>query len=189
MEENKLVKFEAGALQKLGNAIAITNKLLQKSFDYLKWWNDLDDNWKESFIRVSIFKVSEIELHYNFDEREYSRSESNFINVITNYKKGGRKLNNFVMNTEAIKFLLSFKKIEIASFGFKNNCDLTPLKLFDDIEELEIHYTGISSLKPLKDLKNLKLLDCSKIMWSDEEISKKEIEQFKKDHPNCKVIS
>jgi hypothetical protein len=44
-------------------------------------------------------------------------------------------------------------------------------------------------LKPLKDLKNLKLLDCSKIMWSDEEISKKEIEQFKKDHPNCKVIS
>ena len=174
-EENKsLIKKESAFVEKVGNQIAVTNKLLLTidSIDYLKWWDELDDNWKVCFtfyIKRAILKI---------DRKIRQGKECTYTELMVSKYIAGN--DNFKISIGDIKYLLSLKSIDLV----RNVPDLIPLKLFAELEELEITTLENKSLAPLQSLKKLKLFDCSGGIFS-----KEEIEQFKKDHPNCEVVT
>ncbi len=176
MEENKLIKIEGKELQKIGNQIAITNKLLQNSFDYLKWWEGLENIWKKYFLAYLALELSLVNLKHVLKKTEYTKEELFILQYCVNIKK-----EDYEMNAEIIKYLFGIKKI---SFRWKEIIDLEPLIVFADLEELQFTMAEIKTLNPLKSLKKLKLLDCTGAKIAEEEIA-----QFKRVHPDCKVIS
>jgi hypothetical protein len=176
MEENKLIKIEGEELQKIGKQIAITNKLLQNSFDYLKWWEDLENIWKKYFLAYLALELARVNLKHALKKTEYSKEELFILQYSVNIEK-----EDYKMKSELIKYLFGIKKI---SFRWKEIIDLKPLSVFADLEELQFTKAEIKTLNPLKSLRKLKMLDCT-----GAKIAQEEIEEFKRVHPNCKVIS
>jgi hypothetical protein len=186
-KENKsIVKRESAFLQKVGNQIAITNKLLLRDdFDYLKWWNELNYVWMNLFRATMKIEIALINVEKAFEiEAEQDRVSYLRRSNLLNFEKEIE--NDYQWSLDTIKYLITLKSI---AFGKYVVHDLEPLSIFFELEKLEftnaeIIKSEITSLKPLKSLKKLKLLDCKGTI-----VSPAEIELFKKEHPNCKVIS
>ena len=173
MDNNSIIKKDSAFVQKVGNQIAVTNKLLQNSFDYLKWWNELDENWKKSLILQVNLKSALIRTLNKTGE--YTTSEMRILKFSENNR-------NDDIGIESVTYLLSLK--EISLYYEYEICDFKSIKHFSELEEIKIgKQNEIKNLESLIFLKNLK-----KINIPEPKINKEEIEQFIKDHPNCEVI-
>ncbi len=89
--------------------------------------------------------------------------------------------NNPIENLDPLAKLKSLKEINITNTSIKSLQALANVK---SLERIDIGGTPITSLKPLHGLKKLKQLRCRHT-----KITKKEIDQFKKANPICRVIS
>ncbi len=178
-ENTGIIKWESSTILKVGNQITITNKLLYNSFDYLKWWEDLEREWKNRFIACIELEIAWINLGRVLQEREFTQDELRVKKIFENYNQGDNE-DNYIPNIEAIKYLIRMTKKIIVFNEVKN---LEPLKLFTELEELEVRDIEIESLEPLFRLQKLKELNLSKA-----NIGRIEIAEFRERNPNCIVI-
>ena len=175
MEGSEIVKRDSSLLQKVGNQIVITNKLLYDNFDYLKWWDELFIGWKKIFNGHLLTEIGLINFKHAFEKTEYSQEE---LDVLIFSDEVDSK--EYILSLDAIKYLIRTKEIE---FGGNDITQLEPLKIFKYLGKLKFENVGIMSLEPLYRLNNLKELDLSKA-----NIGRFEIYEFRKRNPNCNVI-
>ncbi|HLG35691.1 MAG TPA: hypothetical protein VI757_12485 [Bacteroidia bacterium] len=173
-EKNKsIVKKESALVKRLGEQISITNKLLIYSFDYIDWWNNLDEKLK-LFLRLTLALKVAIANHPEESKKLSKEDIAKAIILKKNVDFGEN-----VMSVNAIKYLLSWKSIPAHALN-----DLEPVHLFSELEQLTLPEIEVKDLAPLNSLKQLKLLDISKAI-----VNEKELEVFKRMHPECKIIA
>ena len=86
--------------------------------------------------------------------------------------------------------LKPLKKIKNLEELYLQNTPINSLEAISGMSKLDslgISNTQITSLAPLKNLRNLKRLYCENLPLSKQELEK-ELADFKKKHPNCKII-
>ncbi|MDW7695285.1 hypothetical protein R9C00_28145 [Flammeovirgaceae bacterium SG7u.111] len=88
--------------------------------------------------------------------------------------------NTPVGDLEAISGLSGLKVLKCSGTPIKK---LNPLESLRQLEQLEFFTTGIKSLKPIDGLANLKMLKCY-----NTKISSKNVDKYKKAHPNVDVV-
>lgn len=86
---------------------------------------------------------------------------------------------NRISSLEALQHLRQLKELYCGSNQINS---LEPLKKLTNLTKLNLSNNQVSSLKPLNGLKNLKELTCT-----GNPISKNEIDQFKRTHPNVTI--
>ena len=177
MDENKLIKYDDKQLQKVGNAIAVTSKLLalqQKQFEFTStnlqsWWNGLDENWQdifESAIRIKnepsieqleeILKVEAISIWYHeINTLEPLRIFYHLRTVELSNCPSIKNIYPLSNNKKLKKLVLSGTNIE--------NIDI--VEHFTHLEELwlpdKVH--DLEPVSKLLSIKNLMFRKCDKI--------------------------
>ena len=105
MKENKLVKYQSGQLQKVGNQIAVTNKLLRNDFDYLKWWDELEIAWKQIFQAQLKFQLALVSLKHKLKKTGMTQQESSAFEFIKSKDEA-----DYSMNVPTIKCLVEIPR-------------------------------------------------------------------------------
>ncbi|MCX6351405.1 MAG: hypothetical protein NTX03_06060 [Bacteroidetes bacterium] len=175
---NKIAKFDNGQLGKIGNQIAITNKLLDKGFDYLKWYYSLDECWRNPILL-------DIKLMLIWDEGKTLLLNSSIKKeeeVLYTYEEEF-EANNQLSKTELIKIIIGNKSFHIGTNKMDVLENLNPLNMFPNLENLEIRNVDVESLESQYSLKKLKTLKINK-----SKVSFSQLEAFKKRYPNCEII-
>jgi hypothetical protein len=178
-EKKAIVKRDFAFIQKVGNQIAITNKLLQDDFDYLKWWHELDKSFRRLLLGYFELEIRLDEIVSKYVPREENEIVSIFKDEIDNATTSENENENYLLSEKAIKYITKFKRISLHN----SIVNLESLRIFTDLEKLKFSDYTFKNLEPLNSLKKLKVLDCSKAVINPDEIVK-----FKMSHPDCEVI-
>ncbi|MCX6351404.1 MAG: hypothetical protein NTX03_06055 [Bacteroidetes bacterium] len=106
--KNKLITQGENSVLKIGNQIAITNKLLDIGFDYVKWWDELENynNKRIIELRIEISIVLDGMLE-TMGKEELTIEE---VPLYTSEKKF--ELNNYRTKFELLKNFMKLSKVD-----------------------------------------------------------------------------
>lgn len=186
------------AIEKVGNIIALTDKLLLTTFDKWAWWNGLSEEWKIVFRlqigditnRITANKLKEIKrLDYlscsNIEKKNGilvshtpEIKELSPLKDLTNLKTLSC-CNKKIVNIEVLKYLKNLESLSLSGCLVK---DLTPLKKLERLKELNLQGTKIKTIEPIQNIKSLRYLSVS-----NTSVSQSEVDEFKIINPNCKI--
>ena len=149
--------------------------------DKRKWWNQLDDNWKNVFKEKMAFT-------YNYRgvtgflkkrlgvEQPSEGDLENIFNLPELYCDS-----NQIRDLEPLRAMTNLQNL--VCWGNQIS-DLEPLRALRNLQNLVCWDNQISDLKPLRTLMNLQELNCDSNQINDLELG-----EFKKAVPNCYVSS
>jgi hypothetical protein len=150
----KLKKLKAENISKVNDDLNVQGKELNNSIDsylnnsLLKWWNELDDNWKKIFKKAIHIQVepsdSDLEKIVNLQKLDCS--------------------NNQLNDLEPLRALSNLKELQCR---YNEITNLEPLRALTNLQELWCSRNEISNLKPLRALTNLQKLSCGGNKISD----------------------
>jgi Leucine-rich repeat (LRR) protein len=117
--------------------------------------------------------------------QELSCSGNEISNLGALYElKNLKKLDCSYNKIITLSALLFLKNLEILDCSKNKNHNIDSLQNLQNLQILNCSSNQIRSLEPLRELQNLKELLC----W-DNQISRLEIQKFKEEHPNCRVLA
>ena len=126
------------AIEKVGNLIALTDKLLLPTFDKWAWWNALSEQWKSLFKEAIEHPVDDDISEVDLDMILYL-SELELVAEMISDISPLAELNN------------------LTELGLLNNqiSDISPLAELKKLKKLELFNNRISDISPLTELNNL----------------------------------
>lgn len=171
-----LIKIE-NQLEKVGNQIAITNKLLVDSTDYMKWWADLPEIWKSLFRPKIERERLGLELKSIYQPEKLTIQEKQLLPIKEIFED-----NSISVRIEFLRYLSKTTSLTIGRQHGFTLPDLNPLKIFLNLEEIDFINATIEDIMSLKFLPNLKSL-----YFSRSKVKREQIEEIKTGNLNCEI--
>jgi Leucine-rich repeat (LRR) protein len=148
-----------------------TDEVPEKQIDQKRWWNSLDDEWKNIFMKAigdnEIYDLpSQVERILNWTKLDCNSSHITDLEPLKNLKN----LNELdisdtqVRNLKPLKNLKNLNELDISDTRVRN---LKPLKNLKNLNKLRMRLTQVRDLKPLKNLKSLNNLFVAVTQVSD----------------------
>ncbi|MCX6351406.1 MAG: hypothetical protein NTX03_06065 [Bacteroidetes bacterium] len=176
--DNKITKYGNRELEKIGNQITITNKLLDNGFDYLRWYYSLDECWRNPIYLIIKILLKADEGETILRNPAIKRDDT----LVYTFEKEF-EANNQASKRELIKISLEFKSIHIG-YSSKRSIlvNLSLLIMFPNVEELVIFNCEILTLYIKPGTKGIK-----KLIMNKSKINPIELDKFSKANPNCEI--
>jgi hypothetical protein len=187
-ETNSIVKFDSRFIERIETQISITKKLLDanRTFDYITWWRELDIFWQNKFkmelnIQMLMLRLKHVKSNHHSlaaTTSKLSDEEVTVLNDLEEYIEQDKEI-----ELPVLIHLVGTRRMLIGGKELYDIKDLSPLKMFYELEDLQFINAQIDSITPLMDLDKLKIL-----AFKNCKINQNEIDQFKSKNPNC-IIS
>jgi hypothetical protein len=181
-DSEKVEELKADTISEVNNDLKF-----QHEDSLLRWWNQLDDNWKRIFKKAISIKVdpsyNDLEKILNLQQlycQENKISDLEPLRPLNNLQVLDCR-GNEISTLEPICTLTNLHRLNCSWNKISN---LEPLRPLKNLHTLDCSWNEISNLEPLESLKNLDILYCI-----ENEISDLELDKFKKALPNCEVKS
>ncbi len=149
------VKKEQQSLVRISRQLAITNKILSKTFDARKWWEGLDREWKTLFkmnLRIPMGPSDNFSLNSWMSLQSQFRYFPNY-EIIEENIQGIERISINELQKILLLRTLSCEMMQIDT--------LEPLRNLTNLKALICGGTHIATLEPLRNLTNLEALDCA----------------------------
>jgi len=146
------------------------------NIDKRKWWNQLDEDWKEIFKKAANINVGFFKGIFGFNNDDLEK----IVNLQKLDFSGDWNKKGEISDLEPLRALTNLQELKC---HLNQISDLEPLRALTNLQVLVCYSNQISDLEPLRTLTNLQGLDCHLNQISDSEKNK-----FKKAVPNCEVI-
>jgi len=141
-----------------------TDEVAEKQIDLKRWWNSLDDEWKNIFMaHIGDGPLRNLK---SLKKLSISDTQVSDLEPLRNLKSL-EKLSMFLTRVSDLEPLSNLKRLETLDTFDTWVSDLKPLRNLKRLETLDISDTQVSDLKPLRNLKSLKHLDISDTQVSD----------------------
>ena len=142
-------------------------QVIIESNSSMRWWNTIPMIWREKFILDMSFKGATV------GSNDLGRIES-----LTKLSLGGNKN---IKGLKPLRFLKELEYLDCAGSGITSLEGVTELV---KLVEIDISDTEVTDIRPLLLLKNLKKIRCNNI-----KITPEEIEFFRKERPDVKLMN